>query len=182
MTGKYTYTLDNSQDATQSLGNGQSGTDRFHVVAVNGVGMHSGTTDVTVQVEGTNDAPFIRSATSNVNDNNRHVSFTDVRRERYAYVFHHCRWRISCGDAEQAGTEGHVEIDGLGSFTLTGTDGKNGQHDWSYLFDASDEAKGQVAAGTTDIVNVRIQVSDGLDSVTTGNLAVGIEGSNTLAC
>ena len=180
VTGKYTYTLDNSQDATQSLGNGQSGTDRFHVVAVNGVGMHSGTTDVTVHVEGTNDAPFIRSATSNVNDNTGNVSFTDVDvndTHTFSIIVDGVSHAVTLN---QAGTEGHVEIDGLGSFTLTGTDGKNGQHDWSYLFDASDEAKGQVAAGTTDIVNVRIQVSDGLDSVTTGNLAVGIEGSNTL--
>lgn len=36
LTGKYTYTLDSSLDATQSLGNGERVTDHFNVVAVNG--------------------------------------------------------------------------------------------------------------------------------------------------
>lgn len=53
LTGKYTYTLDSSLDATQSLGNGERVTDHFNVVAVNGAGMPSDPADVTVHVEGT---------------------------------------------------------------------------------------------------------------------------------
>lgn len=68
----------------------------------------------------------------------------------------------------------------MGSFTLTGTINANGQYDWSYRFEASDEAKGEVASGTTQNVNVQIQVSDGLESAMSGDLTVGIEGSNTL--
>ena len=181
VTGKYIYSLDNSLNATQSLGAGEAGTDRFHVVAVNETGMHSGPTDVTGHIEGSNDAPFVRSSSSNVNDNTGNVSFTDVDvndTHTLAILVDGISHAVTLNEQ---GTEGCVEIDGLGTFTLAGTDGEPGQHGWSYRFEASDEAKGQIAAGTTGIVNIRIQVSDGPDSATTGNLAVGIEGSNTLS-
>lgn len=78
LTGKYTYTLDSSLDATQSLGNGERVTDHFNVVAVNGAGMPSDPADVTVHVEGTNDGPDILSSSSNVDDNTGNFSFVDV--------------------------------------------------------------------------------------------------------
>lgn len=161
LTGKYTYTLDSSLDATQSLGNGERVTDHFNVVAVNGAGMPSDPADVTVHVEGTNDGPDILSSSSNVDDNTGNFSFVDVDAKDTHTLFHHCRGCTACRDAQEQGTGGSVDIDGLGSFTLTGTINANGQYDWSYRFEASAEAKGQVASGTIHYVNVQIQSATG---------------------
>lgn len=180
LTGKYTYTLDNSLGATQSLGNGERGADHFHVVAVNGVGMTSDPADVTVHVEGTNDAPQITSSSSNAGDNTGKVSFTDVDVNDVHTLSIMIDGVSHDVTLNAQGTEGRAEIDGLGTFVLTGTSGENGQHGWSYRFEASEEAKGHVAAGTTQNVNVQIQVGDGHESATTGNLTVCIEGNNTL--
>lgn len=180
LTGKYTYTLDNSLDATQSLGAGERVTDHFSVVALNNAGMHSDPADVTVHIQGTNDAPVVNAFMSNAQDNTGNMSFTDVDvtdKHDLSIVIDGVSHDVTLNDERTAGS---VEIDGLGTFTLTGTNGENGQHGWSYRFEASDEAKGQVASGTTSDVNVRIQVSDGLEFATTGNLTVRIEGSNTL--
>ena len=180
LTGKYTYTLDSSLDATQSLGNGERVTDHFNVVAVNGAGMPSDPADVTVHVEGTNDGPDILSSSSNVDDNTGNFSFVDVDAKDTHTLSIIVEGVPHAVTLNEQGTGGSVDIDGLGSFTLTGTINANGQYDWSYRFEASDEAKGEVASGTTQNVNVQIQVSDGLESAMSGDLTVGIEGSNTL--
>ena len=63
VTGAYTYTLDNSAAAVQSLGAGGSATETFQVQATDGVNT-STAQDLIFTISGVNDAPTISTTTS----------------------------------------------------------------------------------------------------------------------
>ncbi|WP_304502635.1 retention module-containing protein [Bordetella sp. LUAb4] len=160
--GKWTYTIDNTK--TQSLGEGVSKTETFNVQVSDG---HGGvvTQNVTVTVQGTNDAPTISNTSVTtgtvIEDDNAHNKASGQLVANDVDTGDTLSWGFVAG---KNGTGAY------GSFTI-GSDGK-----WTYTID---NAKTQsLGEGVSKTETFNVQVSDGHGGVVTQNVTVTVQGSN----
>ncbi|WP_242503881.1 VCBS domain-containing protein [Aliivibrio salmonicida] len=160
--GKWTYKIDNTLSATQSLSQGQTETDTFTIIVTDGSGAQA-TQVVTIDVTGTNDLPDITdtSVIAGAVEHRATESATgDLVLEDVDTLDTHT-WTV------EANTN-----DDLGTF-IVGTDGK-----WTFNLNAA--SAGVIALGvgeTLDIVYV-VQVEDNHGGIDTQEVTITVTGSN----
>ncbi|OCH21539.1 retention module-containing protein [Aliivibrio logei] len=160
--GKWTYKIDNTLSATQSLSQGQTETDTFTIIVTDGSGAQA-TQVVTIDVTGTNDLPEITdtSVISGAVEHRATESATgDLVLEDVDTLDTHT-WTV------EANTN-----DDLGTFTV-GTDGK-----WTFNLNAASGSVIALGVGETlDIVYV-VQVEDNHGGIDTQEVTITVTGSN----
>ena len=139
-------------------------TEGLQVVVQDGEGGRT-SSDLTLTIQGANDAPVIGSATMNNNEGS--LTFSDVdKSDRHTIS-------VLIGDESyQVDTDNNVVVDGLGTFTFEQTD--NG---WDYSFVAAPEAASAIPSGEERPYSFKLQVSDGTESGTTEGLTVTVTGT-----
>lgn len=164
--GEYTYTLNNSHEEVQALGEGETLTETVQVTVVDEYGAKS-TTDIVVTITGTNDAPVIDTATAVNNAGSLNFHDVDANDVHTLYV-------VVGGVAHEV-VENSVTIDGKGTFSFT----ENAEGKWSYRFEADPAAQAGMKEGVKEPLDFQLKVGDGHDAVTSGKLTVTIDGVNT---
>ncbi|ODU32494.1 MAG: hypothetical protein ABS93_00265 [Thiobacillus sp. SCN 62-729] len=157
--GAYTYTLNNSGSAVQSLGQGATVTDVFSYIASDGSASTNGV--LTISITGTNDAPVVVADTTLVTEDGALSSTGNV---------------LGNDSDVDAGTTLQVSVPGtyVGSY---GTLVLNGNGSYTYALDngsAAVQSLGQ-GASVTEVFNYA--ATDGIAS-TNGVLTVSITGTN----
>ncbi len=169
ITGQYLYVLDNSDPAVQGLGRNDSVTETFTIVVRDEHG--KGTeTQLTVTINGANDAPVISSApgltvteaTTPTSSASAKLVFTD------ADITDTHTFGVSTTDGQQGssalGIYGTLTIDSNGNYT--------------YVLDNSNPDIQKLAQGQTTTETFTVYVSDGLKTVQK-DITVTIKGTNT---
>lgn len=162
VTGYITISYEDSdkalQDIINALGKDETlaiNTGGLQVVVQDGEGGRT-PSDLTLTIQGANDAPVIASATMNNNEGS--LTFSDVDksdRHTISVLVGGTRYEMSADSNE-------IVVDGLGTFTFTQID--NG---WDYSFEAASEAESSIPSGGDRYYSFQLQVSDGTETVTT---------------
>ncbi|SHK52040.1 VCBS repeat-containing protein [Shimia gijangensis] len=148
--GTWSYVLNNNQAAVQALtGGGGPLTDTLTVSTIDGT-----TQQITVTIQGTNDAPVIAGASSSAVEDGRVVSGQMTSTD------------VDTGDAQTY------------SLSQTAPAGFSLHNDGSWSFDPTDAAYQHLAAGETQKVTVPVTVADNAGATDTGNLVITVAGSN----
>lgn len=164
--GEYTYTLNNSHEEVQALGEGETLTETVKVTVMDEHGAQT-TTDLTVTITGTNDAPVIDTATAANNAGS--LNFHDVDANDSHTL------SVVIGNQEYpVGEGGVVTIGGKGTFSFT----ENADGKWTYRFEADPAVRAGMKEGKKESLSFQLKVSDGHDSATSKNLNVTIDGAN----
>ena len=169
ITGQYLYVLANSDPAVQGLGRNDSLTETFTIVVRDEHGKAT-ETQLTVTINGANDAPVITSApgltvteaTTPTSSSSAKLIFTD------ADITDTHTFGVSTTDGQQGssalGMYGTLTIDSNGNYT--------------YILDNTNTDIQKLAQGQTTSETFTVYVSDGLKTVQK-DITVTIEGTNT---
>lgn len=166
-TGQYLYVLNNADPAVQALGRNDSMTETFTVVVRDEHGKTT-ETELTVTINGANDAPVITSAPgltvteSTSLTSSAKLIFSDVD----ATDTH------SFGVSVKDGTQGSSATGQYGTLTID----SNGNY--TYTLDDSNPDIHKLAQGQTTTETFTVYVSDGLETVQK-DIVVTIKGTNT---
>ncbi|GAM58018.1 T1SS secreted agglutinin RTX [Vibrio ishigakensis] len=156
--GVWHYTLD--QKASQVLGQGEHYQEQMLVTVTDEHGAKV-TQQVTVDVEGTNDAPVITSSPQT----------EKVKEDDVLFV----RGQVTATDADQHDTLKYSATNNLkgqfGSFTLNPSSGA-----WTYTLDNA--AHQALAKGETHTETLHVLVTDSNGATTTQDVVVTVEGTN----
>ena len=140
-------------------------TDGLQVVVQDGEGGRT-SSELTLTIQGANDAPVIKSAT--MNNNQGSLTFSDVDtsdKHTISVLADGTRHEMSADSNE-------IVVTGLGTFTFEQTD--NG---WDYSFVAAPEAASAIPSGEERPYSFELQVSDGTESATKEDLTVTVTGT-----
>jgi len=154
--GNWSYSADNTQTAIQQLGDGDTLTDTFTVASADGT-----TQNVTITINGTNDAPTIGGvSTGSVTED---ASVTDDNISTSGAL------TISDTDAGEASFTAQTNISGTyGTFSV------NSAGAWTYVADNTQTAIQQLGDGDTLTDNFTVTSADG----TTQSVTITINGTN----
>ena len=173
VTGAITISYEDSDKALQELINALGkdetlaiNTGGLQVVVQDGEGVRT-PSDLTLTIQGANDAPVIASATMNNNEGS--LTFSDVDtldKHTISVVYGDTSYLVDPDNPV-------VTVPNLGSFTFTQTgDG------WTYSFIADSDIAESLPEGETGNYNFQLQVSDGTETVTTTqDLSVTVTGT-----
>lgn len=160
--GKWTYTIDNTLSATQSLSQGQTETETFTVIVTDGSGAQA-TQVVTIDVTGTNDLPEITDTSVIAGAVEHRVTESatgDLALDDVDTLDTHS-WTVEANSN-----------DDLGTFTVD-TDGK-----WTFDLDTASASVIALGVGETlDIVYV-VQVEDNHGGIDSQEVTITVTGSN----
>ena len=160
-TGKWTYTLDNSNAKVQALAEGQTATDTIIVTVNDGKG-GTATQEITVTITGTNDAPTIGGvATGAVTEDAAVTIVTGQLTKTDVDATDTHTWSIANNGNGQ-----------YGKFTLDQT-GK-----WTYVLDNGSTKVQSLAAGQTVTDTITVTISDGKGGTATKDITITITGAN----
>ncbi|WP_454668566.1 VCBS domain-containing protein [Achromobacter kerstersii] len=159
-TGKWTYNLNNADPKVQALGVGESLTETFTVTVDDG---HGGVTtqQVTVTINGTNDAPVISGQTTGSVTDGSTTNVTGQLTETDVDANDTHTWTVNNGGKGD-----------FGSFTVDNT-GK-----WSYNLDDSNTTVKGLKSGESITETFTVTVDDGHGGVTTQQVTVTINGTD----
>ncbi len=149
--GHWSYTADNGQPLVQGLGAGQSLTDRLQITSVDGT-----THDLSVTIQGTNDAPVLSAATASATEDGSAVT-----------------GQMTATDVDSGDTLAYALVQAAPAGFALSADG-------SWTFDPTDAAYQHLAAGATQVVTVPVTVTDGT-ATDTQNLTITVTGTNDRA-
>ncbi|MDZ7888723.1 MAG: VCBS domain-containing protein [Pseudomonas sp.] len=162
--GHWTYTLDNSQAATNELAAGQTRTETFTVEVTTDSGERVSQT-VTVNVTGTDDAPVITSALSSatgaVTEDAATTTATGTLSASDVDAGAHLTWSV----AQTAGTYGSLAVDAA-----------SGQ--WTYTLDNSRAATQGLTSGHPGSETFTVTVTDEHGATATQTVTIDVTGTN----
>ncbi|MCQ4765483.1 VCBS domain-containing protein, partial [Cloacibacillus evryensis] len=175
--GSYTYTLNNDADSVQSLGEGESHDEIFSVTVSDGHGGEA-TQNITITVNGTNDAPTAAHNAGSVVEDTR-VSVTDTDG-----VNTDGNILANDDDIDNGHTLTIAEVEGSAANVGTSVDGTYGKvtinADGTYTYELNNGADnvqalrvGQTVTDTFDVV-----VTDEHGAAATETLTITITGTN----
>ena len=158
--GSYTYVLNNSLSAVQSLGVGETLTDTFTYTVSDG---HGGTASntLTVTISGTNDAPTVAAAAASVTEDTQISASGTLPQPQDTDLHDTVAFTPKAGEA---GTYGSLTLNADGSYTYT-------------LNNASPLVQG-LGAGETVADTFTYTASDGHGGTASNTLTVTISGTN----
>lgn len=162
----YKYTLD---ERAEVLAEGETRTDSFTVTVTDAEGAATEKT-VLVHIKGANDAPVIDTATAAHNAGSLDFHDVDAADSHTLFV-------VVNGVAYEV-TDNSVTIDGKGVFTFTRTRNADGKQAWAYTFEADPAAQAAIKEGDSEELKFQLKVSDGIDSATSKELTVTVDGVN----
>lgn len=150
--GSYTYTLDNSRVATNSLAAGQVASDTFSYTITDNNGATT-TTTLSISITGTNDAPIAQPASQTVAEGSQ----------------------LS---GQVVGTD--VDNNAVLSYALNGTTpaGLVFNPDGSYSFDANNATYQHLGVNQQQVVTIPYTVTDAQGATSTANLVITVTGTN----
>ena len=141
-------------------------TEGLQVVVQDGEGGRT-SSELTLTIQGANDAPVIENAT--MNNNQGSLTFSDVDTSDK----HTISVLVDGTPYEMSADSNEIVVNGLGTFTFEQT-----EDGWSYTFKADTEAASNIPAGQTEDHPFKLQVSDGTESVVTmQELSVTVTGT-----
>ncbi|AYG63261.1 beta strand repeat-containing protein [Rhizobium jaguaris] len=173
--GNWSYKVDDSLSAVQSLGANQSRTDTFTVSSVDGT-----THDIVVTINGTNDAPTISIASGDSasgavteagigvaddsahNTVSGHLTGADIDSPTLT-------WSVIAGSGQTAGQDGSVT--GAYGTLSVGADGT-----WTYVLDQSKADSLNTSDHPQE--SFTVQLSDNQGGITTQTVVVTVNGTN----
>ncbi|MFF7398832.1 retention module-containing protein, partial [Achromobacter sp. NPDC008082] len=158
--GTWTYNLANTNPAVQALGAGESLTETFTVTVNDG---HGGVTtqQVTVTINGTNDAPVISGQASGSVTDGATTNATGQLTQTDVDTNDTHTWTVNNGGKGD-----------FGSFTVDGT-GK-----WTYTLDDGNTTVKGLKSGESITETFTVTVDDGHGGVTTQQVSVTINGTD----
>ncbi|WP_255253635.1 VCBS domain-containing protein [Pelagimonas varians] len=146
--GTWSYAIRNDLPAVQQLGDGETATDTATIHSADGTAHQ-----ITVTIQGTNDAPVLTAATASATEDGQSVT-----------------GQMSATDVDTGDTLSFAPANPVPGFTL-GTDG-------SWSFDPTDAAYQHLAAGATQQVTIPVTVTDKTGATDTENLVITVTGTN----
>lgn len=164
--GKWTYTIDNTLSATQSLSQGQTETETFTVIVTDSSGAQA-TQVVTIDVTGTNDLPSVAGSSVISGDVTEETTLSasgDLFADDVDTIDSHT-WTLLTSNT-----------DPYGSITITTNPDGSGK--WEYTLNNTAAQVQALANGETHTVEYQIQVDDGQGGLTTETVSIEITGTN----
>ena len=141
-------------------------TEGLQVVVQDGEGGRT-SSELTLTIQGANDAPVIENAT--MNNNQGSLTFSDVDTSDK----HTISVLVDGTPYEMSADSNEIVVNGLGTFTFERTE--NG---WDYSFVADSETASAIPSGKEEPYSFKLQVSDGTESDTTEeDLTVTVTGT-----
>ncbi|WP_422003463.1 beta strand repeat-containing protein [Roseovarius mucosus] len=194
--GNWTFTLDNTAEAVQSLHDSESVLETFTVTVTDDRGATS-TQDVVITINGTNDAPVIVA--------NEGADTSVTEQDGSADPKLEPEGPLSSGDPDASGSFSVSDVDTGGTdqviWSITGVNGEAIEHsvangsaaeavgtygflvlnsdgEWSYQLDDRDEDTQALAAGVVVTDTFTVRVADGLGGYSEDTVTVTVTGSN----
>ncbi|GLR77093.1 retention module-containing protein [Aliivibrio sifiae] len=158
--GKWTYTINNTLDATQQLAEGESAEDRFTVTVDDGQG-GTDQKEIIISLEGTNDLPSVVDSndTGTVKEDEI-LTISDTLTVADVDLSDEHNWFV-IGASESK----------LGSFSIDGATGK-----WTYTLNGTESQV--LAAGESVVESFVVVVGDGNNGYAQHTVEITIEGTN----
>ncbi|ARP40156.1 VCBS domain-containing protein [Vibrio syngnathi] len=146
--GEWTYNLDNNNPVVQGLSQGSTATDIVTVYSADGTAHQ-----VTVTINGTNDAPVLTVQTQSVIEDGSALK----------------------GQMQATDVDDNTHL----SFEIANpVDGLTFNADGSYSFDPSNAAYQHIAAGQDQTITIPVTVKDEVNATSTQNLTITVHGTN----
>ena len=174
--GSYTYTLNNDADSVQSLGEGETHDEIFSVTVSDGHGGEA-TQDITITVNGTNDAPTAKDNAGSVVEDDR-TSTTESHTTSDGNIL------ANDDDIDNGHTLTIAEVEGSAANVGKATNGEYGtvtiSENGTYKYDlANDDPRVQaLAEGETLTDTFRITTTDEHGATVNETLTITITGTN----
>lgn len=164
--GKWTYTIDNTLSATQSLSLGQTETETFTVIVTDGSGAQA-TQIVTIEVTGTNDLPSVAGSSVISGDITEETALSasgDLFADDVDTLDSHT-WTLLTSNTDPYGS-------------ISVATNPDGSGKWEYSLNNTATQVQALANGETHTVEYQIQVDDGQGGSTTETVSIEITGTN----
>ena len=165
-TGKWTYTLDNTNADTQAISQGEVKTETFDVVVNDGKG-GTETHTITVEVTGTNDLPSVAGSSVISGDVTEETALSasgDLFADDVDTLDSHT-WTLLTSNTDPYGS-------------ITVTTNPDGSGKWEYTLNNTAAQVQALANGEKHTVEYQIQVDDGKGGLTTETISIVITGTN----
>ncbi|MDD9155545.1 retention module-containing protein [Aliivibrio sp. S4TY2] len=164
--GKWTYIIDNTLAATQSLSEGQTETETFTVIVTDGSGAQA-TQVVTIDVTGTNDLPSVSGSSvisGGVIEESTLTTGGDLFVDDVDTLDSHT-WTLLSSNTDPYGS-------------IVVSTNADGSGKWEYTLNNTASQVQALANGETHTVEYQIQVDDGQGGLTTETVSIEITGTN----